>query len=185
MRSWIGCLLCASATLAGCGGDDDSVERRGSPACQDFQDAVCDFGADRCKTIDRAVCDANLAGSECVSDQRASACANALNTTTCGQPVADCDLLQIIDRKPAVEACNQVFTALCKHQVTCNQIPTVEACVAALKATGFDCAQAVAVEPGFDECLAQSEHAPCSEAAPSACRGVVRVLSLNVTPPGP
>jgi hypothetical protein len=72
------------AALPGCGGDDRGDEStdsggngRGTAACQDWQDAICDFAADRCGAISRSQCDRQYQGIECATDAKASECSTS------------------------------------------------------------------------------------------------------------
>jgi hypothetical protein len=176
----LSCWLIATGLLAAaCGGDDDDGPRgRGSAACQDFQDAICDFGADRCGASSRAECDASFQGIECKSDSAASGCANALNATACGQRPAGCDLAQVIDPAPAVAKCEALFDAACDHLMACGQVADRATCVATTSA-GLSCAQAVSASLDYERCIDEIESASCSVALPQICRAAIRVL-----PPG-
>jgi len=162
--------------MGACGGDDEAVARRGSPACQDFQDALCDFTADRCHTLDRGSCDAMLSGIECVSDADASRCANAANEASCGQPVRECDLLALIDSAPAVMGCQRLRSAVCAHASECGLVADRETCESTTESTGLDCTQAISVTPELEQCLDAVDAADCSTLVPNACRGAVGIL---------
>ena len=162
---------------AGCGGGgDDEPPGRGTAACRDYQDAVCDFGADRCHAIDRSTCDEQLRGIECRSDEKASACANTLNHAVCGQPVNECDFTQVADPAPAIAHCKEIVSAICDHLMTCGSFNDRDACVTAVTAAGLDCDRALAVSESYEQCLKEARTFACTETTPSSCKGVIRVL---------
>ena len=180
MRTLLRWTLCGGLLVAACGGDDDdSPAGRGSAACQDFQDAACDFGADRCGTTARATCDRVFKGIECKSDSAASACANALNAATCGQPVGSCDLNAIIDPAPAVTRCMQLVDLVCDHLVSCGSVMTREQCTVGTMGV-LDCQNAVSTNLAYETCLEQVEGLSCQASGlPTVCMGAIGVL-----PPG-
>jgi hypothetical protein len=169
----LGALLCFAC------GSDGEIERQGTPACQDFQRAVCDFAVDECGYGDRGSCDRDLAAVECTSDDLATRCSNQLNTATCGQPAPDCDFLRIIDREAALSGCTRLATTLCQQLVACGQAASTQACQAELASVGFDCARAIGVSPRLDDCVQQVDETVCS-AVPTACKDVVRLLPADV-----
>jgi hypothetical protein len=171
-------VLMTAAGAAGCGGDEsDEPAGRGSAACQDFQDATCDFAADRCKRIDRSICDQGFRGIECTSDDLASSCANALNAAVCGQPVAACPIQQLVDPQPAIARCNTLLDRLCGHLTTCGAATSVEACrMQANTMLGIDCAQALSASLNYEPCLEALEGLACTAQIPSVCRGVIGIL---------
>jgi hypothetical protein len=165
---------------AGCGGGDDGDDQtgRGTAACRDFQDAMCDFASDRCGAIDRATCDATFRGIECKSDEQASACANALNEASCGTGAPSaCQLEMLVDRAPAIEACQTVTQAICDHNAMCGA-PMVD-CAASLAAMGGDCNQALSVDLRYELCLEAIDSLACGSPVPAMCMQVIFVL-----PPG-
>src|SRR5690349_12697729 len=155
MRTLLRLTLGGLLLLAGCGDDDDdSPPGRGSVACQDFQDAFCDYASDRCGSTARSDCDHSFKGIECKSDDAASRCANGLNDATCGQPVSGCDFNAIIDPAPAVARCEQLFDRICTHFVDCGTFPTRDSCEPLMTA-GLDCSNAVSTSLTYEDCLEQ------------------------------
>jgi len=178
MRMLLGWLLGGALLAAACGDDEDAAQGRGSPACQDFQDAICDFGADRCGASSRAECDQSFQGIECKSDAAATACANALNAATCGQPASGCDLGAIIDPQPAITRCETLVDAVCDHLMKCSQVSDRATCEAATT-NGLNCTQAVSASLSYERCLEQLAGA-CGTSLPSSCQGAIRVLPAGV-----
>jgi hypothetical protein len=163
----------------GTGGTDgpgnDSGPGRGSAACQDWQDAVCDFAVGECRRLDRATCDDNYKSVTCNSDARASECSNALNSATCTSPPASCDLTDLADPAPAQQACDQLLTRLCGHVVECGMIADVAACRQQVNA-GIDCTRAVAHSVRFEDCLDAVETLSCMIVAlPDICDDVIKL----------
>src|SRR6478609_563015 len=100
--------------LIGCDGDDES-QGRGTPACKNFQDAICDYAVDRCAQGERANCDDIYSGIECLSDSAADACANALNDVACSvTPPPACDLRTVADPAPAIANCGRLIGVICE-----------------------------------------------------------------------
>lgn len=173
--------LLACCMASGCGGEDGDSEQpigRGSEACRDFQDATCDFASDRCRALDRAMCDATFRGIECVSDQQASACANALNEAACGSATPACDFNAVVDRAPAIAACETVMQAFCEHNAMCGA-PAGD-CAQSAAAMGVDCNQAVSVDLRYETCLDALDALTCGSPAPAVCMQIVYVLPAGL-----
>jgi hypothetical protein len=169
--------LLASLALGACGGDDGPGAEppgRGSAACRDLQDALCDFGADQCHVTDRASCDAMFRGIECKSDATASSCANALNTASCGMGVFGCDLESVVDPAPAIARCEALVSAVCGRTEACG----INAADCALDMMqGLSCDQAISIDLRYEECLEAIDMLACAGfAVPPVCMNVVRVL---------
>lgn len=175
MRPSIFALICLS--LIACDGDDPGAEPpgRGTAACRDVQDALCDFGADRCHVVDRATCDAMFQGIECKDDAVASNCANALNSATCTSGgVAGCNLEAIVDPAPAVARCNALVDAVCERTAECG-VSSADCSMDAMQ--GFSCDQAIAIDLRYEMCLEAIDTIACEGfALPPSCMDVVRVL---------
>jgi hypothetical protein len=178
MRTLLCWLLAGGLLTAACGDGEDEPPGRGTPACQDFQDAICDHAVDRCGGLNRATCDQTFKGIECKSDDAASACTNGLNNATCGQPVSGCDLAQIIDPQPAIARCEAFLDAACDHFMKCGRVADRAACEAATSAT-VDCARAVSANLSYERCIEQLDGTSCSASLPSVCEGTIGIL-----PPG-
>lgn len=178
--SFFGAVLIACSVSSACGGDDESGEAvgRGTAACRDFQDASCDFASDRCGAIARGTCDATFRGIQCASDERASACANALNQAACGTQAPECALDIVVDRAAATAACQTLTQAFCDHNAMCGGAPASE-CTATAAAMGVDCSQALSIDLRYEMCLEALDMLSCGSPTPSVCNQVVLVL-----PPG-
>ena len=175
-----GAAVIVACCLAACGSERDAdagPPGRGTEACRDFQDATCDFASDRCRATDRASCDAMLRGIECTSDERASACANALNEATCGAATPPCDFTELADRAPAIAACRTLTQAFCDHNAMCGG--SAVDCAATSAAMGVDCDQALSIDLRYESCSEALAALPCGSPAPEVCRQIVYVL-----PPG-
>jgi hypothetical protein len=182
MRAFPNTLLSAAlgfSALVACGDEGPGAEPpgRGSAACRDLQDALCDFAADECRVTDRVSCDDMFRGIECTSDAVASRCANALNSAACGTGAAGCDLESIIDPAPAVARCEALVAAVCERTTECG----ISASDCALDMIqGFSCDQAIAIDLRYEACLEAIDMLACEGfALPAVCANIVRVL-----PPG-
>src|SRR5687768_2677752 len=113
----------ALGALTACNGDDGPGAEppgRGSAACRDLQDALCDFAADTCRVTDRTSCDDMFRGIECKSDATASNCANALQSASCGTGAFGCDLQSVVDAAPAIARCEALVSAVCERTSECG-----------------------------------------------------------------
>lgn len=183
MRSSIyGVVLLACSVSSACGDESEGDEPmgRGSAACQDFQDATCDFASDRCGVVARATCDTTFRGIRCVDDAQATACANALNEATCGSASPQCELDAIVDRPAAIASCEALYQAFCDHNATCGG-QTVGECMADAAAMGFDCSQALSIDLRYESCLEAIDALMCGSPTPAVCREVVLVLPPGVS----
>lgn len=168
--------LACSALLACTGDDGPGAEPpgRGTAACRDLQDALCDFAADQCSVTDRTSCDDMFRGIECKSDEVASACANALNGAMCVSGAAGCDLESVIDPAPAVERCHTLVSAVCARTEECGL--TAADCSLEMM-QGLSCDQAVSIDLRYEACLEAIDMLACEGfAVPQVCANVVRVL---------
>jgi hypothetical protein len=150
--------------------DSGELRGRGSAACKDAQDAICDFASDRCRAIDRASCDANYQGIECRSDEAASACANAVNDAACGQLIVACEIATLADPEPAILHCEHLVAAICDHAAQCGAMPSD-----CEPGAGIDCSSALAIDLRYEACLEAVAMLTCSEPIPTICEEVVRV----------
>jgi hypothetical protein len=171
----------ACCALVACNGDDvpgAEPPGRGSAACRDLQDALCDFAADRCGVTDRTSCDDMFRGIECTSDEVASTCANTLNGAMCVSGAGGCDLAAVIDEAPAIARCEALVSAVCERTVACG----IDATDCALDMTqGLSCDQAVSIDLRYEECLEAIDMLACEGfAVPQVCASVVRVLPASM-----
>jgi hypothetical protein len=162
---------------AACGDDDDGDDSgpgRGSAACQDWQDAICDFASGECRALDRATCDDNFKSVTCNSDARATECSNAFNSGSCMAPPPNCDLSDLADPAPARQACEQLLSRLCTHVVDCG-MATEAACLQEAR-TAVDCSRAIGHSLGFEACIAEIDTLACTVVAlPDACDDVIKI----------
>ncbi len=174
-------VLMGAVAMSACGDDsggDSGPPGRGSVACQDWQDAICDFAVG-CGAVDRTTCDSQYKGVECLSDQEASECSNAFNDADCAGPPLACDISDIADPAPAVDKCNTFMQRTCELQNECSdQFATLDECLTALEAaSGLSCEDAIAVELGYEDCLAALDGLDCRSAIMlDQCEGVIRAL---------
>lgn len=107
----------------------------------------------------------------------ATSCATELDKATCGnvsQAVLSCDFSDLADPAPAVKACNDFVTAICKHSLRCTS-QTEDACRAEA-ATKVDCSAAIGVGLTYEQCLSEIDTTPCSSpSAPASCSGTIKV----------
>lgn len=170
--------LAFALLAAGCGDDASEVASgRGSVACQDWQDAICDFGADECGLTDRARCDSQYQGVVCRDDAQASACANDLNAASCLAPPQGCDIRDLADPAPAQAACTTLLSAICERNARCSgSTIDTERCIAAQEIVlSFDCAQALSIDLRYEHCLELLQDPACGDVPADACTNVVRV----------
>src|SRR5262245_58045596 len=123
-RSWLAGVvsLCSLGSLLfGCGSEDPKEEKtcsapageRGSPECKRWHAAVCDW-AGKCGTIEQCECITEQASAiTCASDAQASACADMIESASCSEPPAGCDLTDLADRSVAQAGCEQFITTAC------------------------------------------------------------------------
>jgi hypothetical protein len=160
----------------GCGDDGEgSSPGRGSAACQDWQDAICDFASGECGVIDRPACDDNYTAISCNSDDRASDCANAFNQATCAAPPASCDLSDLADPAPAQQACTELLSRLCARAVACGMSASAVTCTEEAGAQ-IDCSLAIGYTLGYDDCLDAVDALSCTAVVlPDVCDDVLKL----------
>jgi hypothetical protein len=144
-----------------------------SPTCKAMADALCDWTFDKCQMgASRAECDEDATSLFCKSDENAQSCIDALPTAACGQPVSAC--VDALDRAPAMEFCNDLFTKYCNAVSPCDGV-TVGDCIAGGAMT---CVNALGVAAGGDQCLVEVASATCeNKALPAVCEGVVKTTN--------
>jgi len=176
--------LLAAAAAAGCKGDDDDEEAkcnlpggaRGTPECQRWQVAICDFGSS-CGSLGQCDCIGQTSGIECVSDAEATRCADALKSATCSNTseLAGCDITEMANRAPAQAGCLQYLDTVCQADERCGG-GDAATCVTLHNGTGtgqIDCTRAVALTLSFEKCLSELNALECGADFPSACEGSV------------
>ncbi len=173
--------LCFSLTI-GCGSDggassseenSSASDGRGTPACQDWQDAACDFIADECNFYSRAECDAQFQGVVCKSDQQASDCSNTLNKAQCGTSIEGCQLVDVADSAPAIKMCDDLTETVCSWQARCGDSRSLAECKEAYAAK-IDCNMAVSVNLQYETCIRQVKAQDCARTTlPPSCDNAV------------
>lgn len=171
-------LACLSLCVVSACGDDDAGGSvgRGSPACQDWQDALCDFMADECGVFTRGQCDEQYQGVTCRSDDEASQCANFFNRSTCASAtpssVNACDLAVIADPAPAQQACRDFIDRLCVNAFACGQYASEAEC-AIDAASNLDCDQVAVFKLSYETCLTELDVLSCNSVElPESCERV-------------
>jgi hypothetical protein len=100
-----------------------------------------------------------------------SACSSAQP----GGPVADAGSEEA--GPSPVEQCETLLDRICTRDVACKNSPDMPSCLAAARGA-IKCAQAVAVEPGYQQCLDDVEVVTCeslAKAFPATCKDVIVV----------
>lgn len=175
-------LVCVSlCVLVGCGGGSDggggdgggASVGRGSAACRDWQDALCDFVSQQCGGLSRALCDEQYQGVSCLSDATATACSNAFNSSSCASPPASCDIADIADPAPAQQACREFIDHLCASGIRCGQYATDAECQADTTSGGLDCETIAVFKLSYETCLEEIDALSCTAVAlPASCNDV-------------
>ena len=146
---------------------------RGTPACQDWQDAACDFIADECNLYSRVECNTQFQGVFCKSDQQASDCSNTISKAQCGTSIEGCQLVDVADAAPAIKMCNELTEAVCAWQARCGDSRSPAQCKEAY-AANIDCDMAVSINLQFETCLRAVNEKDCSQSAlPPSCDNAV------------
>jgi hypothetical protein len=171
LRTSIAAVL-ALALAMGCSGDDGGnagPSGRGTPTCNDWQAAVCEWLV-KCPVTGAASCD-QVKGIACKSDPEAARCAGALRSASCTTPPSRCDLSDLADRAPALKACNDYKETACTRLDECKTI-THDECLQQLM--GLDCSRAVGVMLGYEQCITEMKSLACgSMMVPAVCNGVI------------
>lgn len=133
---------------------------RGTAACQDWQDAACDFASDLCGWRPREACDVEFWSYECLSDETALACADTLRTiATCTTP-SECDAPAIVDPAPARAKCEDLAKAICAVETRCDPAVSMSLCIESRR-LDLQCAQALGASLTYEECLEAVTNATC------------------------
>jgi len=161
----------------GCGDADENDDPvgRGSEACQQWHRAICDHVADKCSLVSRSECIHNFFGVTCKSDQQALDCVTRLETLSCYSSPAGCDVTDMADPQPAIDACNRLFREMCQKALSCGAGGTVDECIANnTAAASLDCNHAIAVDLGFEDCLEDVNAMSCvASETPATCKDVI------------
>ena len=161
-------MACSSSSPGGSSGP----KGRGTPACNQWQTAVCAFGT-KCNSPIGAACQDQANAISCISDMKATDCANSLNAATCTAPPSGCDLRDLADPAPAIAACNQLIDEGCAAIVRCDSTVTSAACHTQYAAM-IDCATMIGVKLTFEQCIAEVKALTCpATMAPMSCMGAL------------
>jgi hypothetical protein len=154
--------------------ESDSGAGRGTKACRDWQDAICDYAADRCEMLSRKTCDQQYQGATCKSDAAASRCATQLDQSACGRAPDTCALNVVADPGPAARACDRFLDAYCERYVSCGLFKTAEACRADPAVTSIDCGKAIAYNLDYEACFEEAQALECEVLVlPQICLSVI------------
>jgi hypothetical protein len=170
----LGAIACSDAGTGDRSGDQDLGVGRGSKACRDWQDAICDYASDRCEMFSRKACDLQYQGATCKSDAVASRCAAQLDAASCGRAPESCVLDVVGDPGPAARACDGLFDAFCERSVSCGVSESNEACRAEPEVQAIDCGQAIAYRLDYERCLDETKALECELLLlPEVCDNVI------------
>ncbi len=181
MAAVLAVALALTVGQGACGGDDDDGDSdatgpgRGSAACQDWQDALCDF-VTGCGFASRSTCDEQYQGVVCQSDERATGCSNSFNSASCAAPPPGCDIQDLADPEPAVRMCNELTQIICAHDQECGSPATAQECISTVEST-YQCSDAVAISLRYEECVGEIQSLACTAmAAPAVCNSIVLTI---------
>jgi hypothetical protein len=175
MQNW---LLASLAVLVACGQD---LPGRGSTACHDWQDAVCDYNQKCQGTLNRAQCNDQFQAITCKSDGLAHTCEDAYRNLACKvEPPSTCSAAEVADPKPAQDACSTLIDRFCDRYVTCGTADSKDSCVMIASTQAFDCSRAIGYTLDFESCLAAIAAADCSsledpDKPPDPCLDVIEL----------
>jgi hypothetical protein len=162
-----------AVALVACGGAESRStpeEGRGSAACRQWQDSVCDW-SDRCQALDRDVCDEQFQGVVCKSDETARECTTAFDSAPCDGTPPQCGLSQVADPAPAARACDRLTADFCRRSVECGISATEDDC---LDREEVDCSRSIAYKLDYETCLDRIEEIECTIVRlPQICEAVI------------
>jgi len=167
---WGACAVALLACTAATSTRQTPVEGRGSAACRQWQDSVCDW-ATRCQALPREDCDAQFQGVICKSDDEAMKCASAFDKAGCNRTPDRCGLSAIADPTPAERACDELTGQFCRRSVECGISATEQDC---LDREEVDCSQSVAYKLDYETCLDEIDEIECQIVRlPQICEAVI------------
>lgn len=169
-RVWCLCLglFACGDDAASSSGAEDVGSGRGSEACQDWQDAVCDK-ATSC-SADQAQCLRTYRALECVSDTKAQECTLAWQALESCDPPKGCDFPDVSDPAPAKARCQAFAEVLCAARERCEGM--VEADCLDVTMTELKCDIALGTGLTFEDCITTLE-GECVTSLPESCESVV------------
>lgn len=170
---WGVCAAVALVACSGLSGEDDRDtpdEGRGTAACRQWQDSVCDWAV-RCQALEREECDSQFQGVTCRSDTSAKQCAEAWDRASCFQTPPSCSLDSIADPGPAARACDALTEHFCERSTECGISVSEDAC---LDAEQVDCSRSVAYRLDYETCIDRIEEIDCEQVRlPAICESVI------------
>ena len=170
MRELWGAFAFALVACSGAATRQTPEEGRGTAACRQWQDSVCDW-ATRCQAIARENCDKQFQGVTCKSDEAAMKCANAFDKAGCNSAPSRCSLSEIADPLPAERACDKLAGMFCQRSVECGISATEQDC---LDREEVDCSRSVAYKLDYESCIDQIEEIECQIVRlPQICEAVI------------
>lgn len=164
--------------LLGCDSDESSGTTRpagrGSAACQAWQKALCDHAVE-CGLAPEASCVETYYSVTCNSDANAESCATAFESATCTTALpAGCNIDDLADPAPAVDACSAMLSAYCDKGIACGQT-TVETCLPMMQKS-LDCTTAIGYTSNYEGCMSDIAKLDCSASSPpDSCDGVIQI----------
>lgn len=153
------------------GGGNGAPAGRGTPACNQWQSAVCEW-ITKCQVSGAATTCEQLKGIACKSDAEAQRCATAVASASCTSPPANCNIADLADPVPAKKACEDFQAAACQRNEEC-QPGTRDACLEQIKGT-LDCSVVIGVALAYEQCMTEIKTVACtSTTGPDSCKGVL------------
>ena len=152
------------------GEEEEQIEEhtgRGTPACQEWQAAYCEYAY--------VTCDFGLEGTYkgcleqysslvCSSDEVASSCSELFQNASCTEVPEYCNYYDVLNAEPAIEQCNKYVETVCEMEFRCFEDPV------------DDCIEKFAPKVGCDEVigtfLVYEENMSCEELIPDKCNSL-------------
>jgi hypothetical protein len=163
---------CSSEGTGGGGGGGSSAPLgRGTLACNQWQQAFCDW-VGRCNPPAQSECETQAPAIQCTTDQAAQTCADQIKASDCTTFPAGCQLLDLADPAPAIQACNDFIDALCTRSEECEP-GSRDACVTDVTST-IDCSAAIGFKLSYEQCISQVRTLDCAATQlPTSCDRVI------------
>lgn len=152
---------------------ESEARGRGSAACREWQDALCDWAADQCDGMSRATCDRQAQGVECASDADAEACTATLRAAPCDEPATECGVLAMADREPAEQACEEYAQVVCAAEERCG-MAVASVCTETM-IDQLRCSSAYGVALDYEACIHLLQIRECTDPLPAICDTVLLV----------
>jgi hypothetical protein len=138
--------------------------------CSDYKDTICAYSSE-CgfRSWTTPDCNATIGPLECVSERLASDCYDALVRASCTDPPNRCDLVDVLVRTAAMDACDELHHRLCSVDERCGRIYDVCRDEAAL---ALPCGGVVVVSGDPEACYTALDGMQCADAVPASCEGL-------------